>query len=529
MSFPQMPPVNVIRQLKMFEDYIPHRARFWSIVMFAIFYQFVGGVYIASLAQMVGELSWLSEDVNMAMYCALIGLNMIFPMLFRWKFGLYTRQLFFIASAMVIVCSIAATYVTIPEVMWVICLIAGYFKMLGMFGCMSTIQLCLTPTRNFAVFLPVIYVLVSGSVQLSGFMAAYVTYYFNWRMMNIVIVVMMLIIEAITYFCMKHDHRSGPPIPLKGIDWVGQVLWIVLCMVGAWIFTFGEHYDWWDSIEIWRATWIFIALLIIVLAYSAYKKEAAYIDLKAFAYPQTWTVILILLGFAIMSGSIHVLQPIYLTSILNYDILNEVTLNIPEFFGIIMGAILGYFVLIRWRYGVKHYMFLTFFMATYYVLSMYFICDTATDKETMYLAVFAFGMAEVMADTIATYYLSQTIPFKHFFMNLTIIGFVRCGVGTAAGAAIVQRLFHWSCSKNMMVASESLSLNNVSDTVMTYFSQQGMLMALKESYGWLIFVGVIMLTFILLSNYRTTIMHFVPRMVAVSRWMTHAGTKDPTT
>jgi hypothetical protein len=81
----------------------------------------------------------------------------------------------------------------------------------------------------------------------------------------------------------------------------------------------------------------------------------------------------------------------------------------------------------------------------------------------------------------------------------------------------------------MMVASESLSLNNVSDTVMTYFSQQGMLMALKESYGWLIFVGVIMLIFILLSNYRTTIMHFVPRMVAVSRWMTHAGTKDPTT
>ncbi len=528
MGFPKMPPVNYIRQLKMFDDYVPHRFRFWSIVMFALFYQFVGGVYMASMAQMVGELSWLSEDVSMGTYCALIGLNMIFPMLFRWKFGLYTRQLFFIASSMCILCSIAAMYVTIPEVMWLVCLVAGYFKMLGMFGCMSTIQLNLTPTRSFAVFLPVIYVLVSGSVQLSGYVAAYVTYFFNWRMMNLVIITMMLIIETITYFFMKHDHRSGPPIPLKGIDWVGQILWIALCVVCAWIFTFGEHYDWWNSVEIWRATWLAIALLVAVLVHSYYKKEAAYIDLKAFTYPQTYTAICVLFGFAVMSGSIHVLQPTYLGQILHYDMLNQVSFNIPELFGIFMGAILGYFVLVRWHYGVKHYMFLTFFMVTYYVLSMYYICDTATDKETMYLAVFAFGMGEVMVDTIATYYLSQTIPFKHFFMNLTIIGFVRCGVGTAAGGAIVQRLFHWSCSKNMMIAAENFRLNNLGNWTMEYFNQQGLLMVLKECYGWLIFVGVIMLIFILLSNYKTTMMRFVPRMVAVGRWMTRSGVKDPT-
>jgi hypothetical protein len=526
-AMPHMPPVNLIRQLLMFNPGVPRRLRFWLIVMFAIFYQFAGGVYLASLSQMMGELAFLSEDLTMASYCSLIGLNIIFPMLFRWKFGLYTRQLCFVSSVAVILCTVAATYITIPWMLWIVCFFAGYFKMMGMFGCMSTIQLNITPTRNFAVFFPVIYVIVCGTIQLSGLATSYITYFSNWRMVNMIVVVMMLIIDVIVYFLMRRDHRSGPVVPLKGIDWIGQILWTLVCVAFTWIFTFGEHYDWWESIEVWRATFIFIILLATVLIYSRYKKEP-YIDLKAFCYPQPWRLILLLAGMSVLHGSAHVLQPVYLSGVMHYDSLNVISLNYPELAGIVMGAILAYFILVRWRWNIKQYLFVTFLMATYYVMSMYFICDTATDKETMYLALFALGVSEVMIETIATFYLSQTIPFKHFFMNITIIGFWRCGPGTAAGGALVHRFFNWATAKNMMIATENITPGSLFSGNMPDFEVQGLLMAIKESYGLMITVGILMMLIIMISNYHTSIKRFVPRIMAVRSWITNKQASDPT-
>jgi hypothetical protein len=521
-----MPPVNYIRQLRMFEDYVPHRLRFWSIVMIAIFYQFAAGIYLASLTQMVGELSFIDEDVNMGGYCTLIGLNIIFPMLFRWKFGLFTRQMFFVSSIAIICCSVAAMFVTNHVAFWVICLFAGYFKMMGMFCCMSNIQLNFTPTRSFAVFLPIIYIIVCGSIQLSGLVTAYVTYYFNWRMMNLVVLVMMIIIDIIVYFFMKHDHRSGPPIPLKGIDWIGQILWTLVCCVGAWIFTYGEHYDWWDSQEIRTASFIFILLLTITIIYSYYKKEP-YIALRAFGYAETYQTLLLLFGMTIISGAIHILQPIFVGSVLNYDPLNIISLNYPELAGIIMGAILVYFTLSRWKWGVKRSLFLTFIFAAYYLVSMFYLCYSDTDKETLYLAIFAFGVAEVMMETLATYYLSQTIPFQHFFMNITIMGFVRCGVGSAAGAAIVHRLFNWSMQKNFSIVSESFTDAFPFDA-MSNISMQSILMALKECYGIVAILAVVILIIILMSNYELKIKRFLPKIISVRYWMVKPKLKDPT-
>lgn len=527
MAFPHMPTVNTIRQLLMFEGYVPRRLRFWLIVVFALFYQLASSVYLGSLAQMVGETTLLSEDYMMANYCVLIGLNIIFPMLFRWKFGLYTRQLFFVSTGALIVCNIAAMYVTVPAVLWIICVLAGYFKMLGMFGCMSTIQLNFTPTRNFAVFLPIIYVLVDGAVQLSSITSTYVSYFTNWRMMHLVIVVLMLFIDAVTYFLMKHDHRSGPYIPLKGIDWVGQALWTLTCCVGTWIFVFGEHYDWWDSIEIWRGTWLFIAVLAITIIHQHYKKDP-FIPLEAFTYKQTRTIVVVLFAMTIISGAAHTLQPIYATGVLHYDSINSASLSWPQLAGDIMGGILIYFTLCRWRWGVKKSLYLTFFLATYYLASMYFLCYEQTTKEMLYFGIFAFGLAEVMMETVATYYLSQTIPFKHYFINITIIGFMRCGFGTSIGGAIVERVFSITSAKSYMIAAENITANNVSEATMQLYQQQGLMMALKDAYGAAIFVGLLVMLFILMSNYTTTITRFVPRIMSVRRWMSSKTAPDPT-
>ncbi len=515
----------LLTRLSMFRAGVPRRARFWLLIVFALFYQLCGGVYLAALSQMVGSLSFLSEDVTMAGYCSLIGLNMIFPVLFRLKFKFYTRQMFFIAAGGSIVCAVAAMYTSVAWVLWLICFAAGYFKMMGMFGCMSTIQLNITPSRNFGAFFPVVYILVCGAIQLSGLMTAYITYSYDWRMVYCVIVCLMLFVEAVTYFLMKPDHRSGPYIPLKGIDWTGFILWSAVCCMGAWIFTFGEHYDWWNSRQIWQATWLELGLLALTLLHQ-WRKTEPYISLRAFRYTVTWALMFMLMGIAILEASAHVLQPVYLNAVAGYDYYTIVGFNYPEIFGVVMGAILSYFALVRLRWTLRVYFCVTFALVTYYVVVMYFLIGPDTEAYMYYPAMFALGAGEIMMESGATYVLSQMIPFPHFFMNISIIGFVRCGMGSAGAAAVVERLFAWTGAKYAAVSVSADWRGSVPDG---WLQGQHLMLALKECYGYLALVGVALTALTLAWRYRTVLRRFVPRIVAVARWVRSPHrTPDPT-
>ncbi len=53
------------------------------------------------------------------------------------------------------------------------------------------------------------------------------------------------------------------------------------------------------------------------------------------------------------------------------------------------------------------------------------------------------------------------------------------------------------------------------------------MMATKETYGYMILLGIFMMAMVLLSSYATTVKRFVPRMISVRRWLGGRG-DDPT-
>lgn len=511
------------------KPWVPRRLRFWLIIMMAFFYQLTGGVYLAALSQMVGELSFISEDVTMASYCSLIGLNIIFPVLFRWKFYFYSRQMWFVSSIGSIICAILAPCSTIPWILWLVCLFAGYFKMMGMFGCMSTIQLNITPTRNYGVFFPVVYILVCGAIQISGIMTAYITYDFNWRYVYLVIIGLMLVVDAIVYFMMSHNHRPAIFIPLKGVDWLGHILWAACCCILTWIFNFGEHYNWWDSKEIWWATWLFIIVMIATLIESRYHKNP-FISLDAFKYAVTWKVCFVLAGIAVLQCSAHVLQPVFMNAVAGYDYYTIVNFNYPEIYGIIMGAVLTYFTIVRWKWRMKTYFFTCFLLTTFYIISVYFLIDPQTDAWQFYIPLFVFGVAEVMMESGATYMICCNVPFQHTFMNVAIIGFVRCGVGIAAAGAIVERLFAWSMHKTVMTSTSELNpvIGDETGWFTQYLTQQNLMIAVKETLGYLILFGIAMMLIILFARVSPSMNRLLPKMGAAARWIKYPHTTpDP--
>lgn len=520
------------RQLLMYRDWVPARLRFWLYMAFGFLYQYVGGIYSSYTSQIVSEISLLNEDIQMAGYCILGGITVCFPVMYRLKFYMYTRQLFFISGIGLILCNAIIMSVTTPWMIWGLSFIAGFFKMLGMFGCTSVFRLCVTPSRNYAVFFPVVYIMVCGGNYLSGITTAYLTYYGNWRLMNLFVIALLMVHCAIVYYMMKPDHRPGPFMSLKGVDFLGLILWSLFLISGMWLFTYGEHYDWWMSRPIWIASGICAAFFIAAFCRSKFH-EHPYLPLSIFKYRSVLHLLLLLMGASILQSAPKILQSIYLNSVLGYDSLNVISLNFPILYGVVVGTLLAFATFVKWHWGFKKYFIVAFGLLTFYEVSMYFLIDGDTYREAFFIPLFAFGISEVMIGSASNVYLSQSLPFSYFFYGLSAIGYIRCGIGTAAGSAFVQRLYNWSVSKNSINSSVNIDgmvlpfdLPSWSDT-MSVISQQAVMISIKECYGYLTMIGIIVMILIVLHHYRLPVKRLLPHMSAIRLWMNGANTSDP--
>lgn len=308
------------------------------------------------------------------------------------------------------------------------------------------------------------------------------------------------------------------------------MLWIATCCIVAWIFNFGEHYDWWESREIWCATWLFIIVFALTLIESHYHKNP-FISLGAFRYTTTWKVVFVLAGIAVLQASAHVLQPVFMNTVAGYDYFTIVGFNYPEIYGIVIGAVFTYLTLVRWKWRPKIFFFACFLLTTFYIMATYFLIDPATEAWQFYIPLFAFGMGEVMMESGATYMICTTIPFQHTFMNVAIVGFVRCGVGTAAAGAAVERMFAWAMSKTLMLTSSEIADTDGAGMSWfgSYFTQQNIMIAVKECLGYLAILGVAMMLIILLARYTPPVTRLLPKMGAAARWIRNPhSTPDPT-
>lgn len=519
-------------QLLMYKDWVPLRLRFWLYMAFGFLYQYVGSIYSSYSNQIVSEIALLNEDIQMANYCTLGGITVCFPVMYRLKFYMYTRQLFFIAGVGLIVCNAITMSAKEPWLIWGVSFIAGFFKMLGMFGCTSVFRLCVTPSRNYAVFFPVVYLMVCGGTYLSGITTSYLTYYGNWRLMNLFVIALLMLHCGIVYFMMKPDHRPGPFLSLKGVDFIGLFLWSSFLISGIWLFTYGEHYDWWRSSIIWTATGITLALFAAALGRSKFH-DKPYLPLSIFSFRSVQHLMLLLLGVGILQSAPKLLQSIYLTSVLEYDSLNTISLNWPILYGVVVGSLLAFASFVKWHWGFKKYFLVALGLLTSYEVAMYFLIDGGTNREAFFIPLFALGVSEVMIGSASNVYLSQSLPFSHFFYGLSSIGYIRCGIGTALGSALVQRLYNWSISKNSINAGDNLDgtvlpfdMPSWSDT-MSVVSKQSVMISIKECYGCLTVIGIVFILLIIIHHYSLPVKRLLPRMSAIRLWMIKEDTNDP--
>ena len=110
----------------------------------------------------------------MAAYASFIGMTVIFPILFRLKSRFTTRSIFMTVCPVLILCNLITMHTENIFLMICVCFVSGFFRMWGTFECFSNTRLSITPSGNFSVFYPVIYIIVLESIQLSGLVTMHI-------------------------------------------------------------------------------------------------------------------------------------------------------------------------------------------------------------------------------------------------------------------------------------------------------------------------------------------------------------------
>ena len=79
--------------MPMFNPWVPEKVRPWIYLLFAFLFQLSGGVYFSNMQHMMGSLSLMREDIQMVAMMGVVGVNMPFPFLFRFKLRFTNQQL----------------------------------------------------------------------------------------------------------------------------------------------------------------------------------------------------------------------------------------------------------------------------------------------------------------------------------------------------------------------------------------------------------------------------------------------------
>lgn len=485
-------------------DFVPRRLKPWLFIFFVLIIQFSGGLYLASVTDMVGTTALMQEDILMAGYASLIGMSINFAVMFRIKFRFSTRtQLLATALVLLAATIICANTESVP-VLVITCFIAGWFRMQGTLACNSTIQLWLSPVRDMAIFFCYVYLVVDGVIQLSGLTAIYTAFFSQWEYMHYLmggLLCLMLIMVLI----LLRPLRSPMFIPLLGIDWIGAFLWSVTFFCFTFICVYGNFYDWWDATEI-RLSAILGAVALGINLWRASFLHHPYISFQAMMNRNVIRAIVVYMVFFTLLATEHVFEHTYAMTILGFDETNLIDLNWYVLCGIISGVAFTYvtFALRKWRY--KTMTAIGFALLTIYLAWFYFFIDYGVEKEALFVPLFIRGASSVIISIVyLTSIVQSGLPFTVFPQALTINGFAGAVMGASFCPAVLGEWFRHTLAKNAAILGAAVTDTNPLahhaplPSLYGMVQIQALVISMKEIYGWLLIASLLSLLVILLS------------------------------
>lgn len=490
--------------MPMFREFVPRKVQPWIYVIFAFTFQLSGGLYLGALNHMVGGMALMREDILMCLYANLAGMAVYFPLLFRMKFRFTNKTLLLWAAFGVMACNLLAPHITFLPLLWAVCFVEGICKIQGTFECLSTIQLWMTPKRDFTVFFPLIHIIILGSMQFSDLIMTYLMYYYHWNYMHLFIAGLMMVDLLVLYTCTKPFHFMKP-LPLFGIDWLGALLWSALLLQIAYLFDYGDWYDWWDSPVIRQLTGSILITLAICL-WRMFTIRHPYYEPKMWTYKHLWPILILIMLMEAILATERVLEEVFYEEVMHYEDLVSVQLDWFALGGILCGCLFA-----LWWMHVKRYNYIRLIIVgvvalAFYLAGFYFTLSSEIHLSQLYAPIACRGFGYAVLSATFMVCLEEIMTFQHFFQALSVFNMLHMVVGGVLGGAIYGQGLSYYIKDNMArygSAIDSVSFSsapfNLSHYMETFVSQM-MEISIKQIYGWVLYACIFLLLLFLLYD-----------------------------
>lgn len=421
--------------MPMYHDFVPQCVRPWIYVVLAFCFQFSNGMYLGAMNNVVGEWGVMREDVQMCLYATLTGMALYFPVLFRMKFRFTNRALLMTAAAVIVACN-AVSMLRLPlPVLWAACVVFGMAKIQGTFECMSNIQLWMTPKRDFAVFFPLLHVVLLTSIEVSGFVAAWFAHEMHWTFMHWFIILLMLLVLVVQAVLTRPVHAMPKIVPLDGLDWFGAVLWCAFWLQTAWLLCYGDWLDWWYSPQLRLVCGTALITLAVCLQRMAHHPHP-YFEPAMWSYRYVVPVILLIGVVEALFSCEHVLESVFYEEVMHYDDLTAEKLNQWSLPGIWAGCLfsLGWLKIMHWNaYKLMAVALLAFAL---YAGGFYFTVDSSISIAQLRLPLVCRGFAYAVLSISLMWCLECIMSFQHFFQALSLFNVLHMLIGGLVGSAL---------------------------------------------------------------------------------------------
>ena len=482
--------------MPMLNAWVPEKVRPWVYLLFAFCFQLTGGIYFSNMQHMVGATGLMREDIQLVAMFGVVGVNMPFPFLFRYKLRFTNQQLLINAALVIAVFNILCLYVTWLPALCAISYVAGFFKLCGTFECFSNIRLWLSPKQDFGIFLPSMYIFILGAMPGSNWIAQQLTMAFDsWQMMHWLMVGVMLVVVLVIFTC-THPWRMMPhPLPLVSLDWLGCLLWSACMLEVIWLFTYGEYYNWWNS-STWRYVLYALPLTLIVTVGRMTHIRHPYIAPEVWPHWRLLPILGMFFVAEVMNATPHALQNTLTGGVLGWGYTTTSQFYVFEFIGYALGCIFtilwgrgtsNWGLVPRWGFKYTQLLSVGFAALLVYQVMMYFYVSPTLNVERLWLPTLLRTFGYGIFFSTMTIHLKDLIEFPTFFHALTVSGFIRNGVGES----VCSGLYSYGLRRQI---ADTLNRGLHAD----YHSI--LLVAVKEMYGLMCLIGGLVLLLMLLYD-----------------------------
>lgn len=489
--------------MPMYHDFVPKCIRPWIYVVLAFCFQFSNGMYLGAMNNVVGEHSLMREDVQMCLYATLIGMAVYFPVLFRMKFRFANKTLLMAAATTILVCQLLTTLPLPRPVLWALCVVCGMAKIQGTFECMSNIQLWMTSTRDMGVFFPLLHVILLTSIEYTGYLAAWFAFEQHWTSMHWFVMGLMLFVLLIQALLTRPFHAMPKIVPLRGIDFFGALLWIVLGLQVAYILNYGDWLDWWNSPQLRLVCGTALVTFAVCLQRMFYHPQPYY-EPAMWSYRYVVPIMLLIVVVEALYSCEHVLEAIYYEEVMHYADHTYELLNQWSLIGLWGGCLfsLGWLKLKQWNVYKLIAVGLLSFAA--YCAGFYFLIGSGLSIDLLRLPLVFRGFGYAILSIGLMWSLFQMLSFQHFFQSLSVFNMLHMFVGGLIGAALHGHWMKYYMADAFARHLGSLDATSVSTgafnpaTDMAGLTEGFMAQSVKILYGWTLWAALFFAALMLL-------------------------------